>query len=340
MLKVKILGISGACRKNKTTDGMLRNCLEAAEMLGPWVETEFVRLMDYEIKYCRGCCACYNQISKDGKIYYCTQKDDTHIVLKKLLEADGIIAASPVYWGGMTGRLKTFIDRNLGFCHGSSTKFRGALGKKVGAALSVGWDVHGGMEVTIDDIHHWMLTQDMIVVGAGHHHPHGTYLGGATYKQPYSTVDGYKKDTFGMRSVRGTGKRVAEVALMLKQGEFSLEKGYKSTVDMEKNDIEIDWDAYFKIHKHFPTIHVGAPHVIASGKRAIDKYLEWMTVKQKDRVGETFGDEVGVSLNAKSFKKWMIEDLGMLLLSDTVMYMHDPEFFDEFVKKKEISSNN
>jgi len=334
MKKVKILGISGACRKNKTTDGMLRDCLESAEMLGPWVETEFVRLMDYEIKNCRGCCACYNRLSEDGGIYFCVNKDDTHIVLRKMLEADGIIAATPVYWGGMTGRLKTFIDRTLGFCHGSSTKFRGAMGRKVGAALAIGWDTHGGMELTIDDIHHWMFTQDMIVVGAGHHHPHGTYLGGATHKQPYATNDGYKKDIFGMRSVRGTGKRVAEVALMLKQAELTLDKDqYKGTVDMEKNDIEIDWDAYFKLSKHFPTIHIGAPHVVASAKRALDKYLEWMTVKKKDRIGESFGDDEGVLLNEKNFKKWMLEDVGLILVSDAEMYRHDPEYFGAFLKK-------
>ena len=338
MEKVKILGISGAHRKNQTTEHMLEECMESARQLGPWVETEIVHLMDYEIKPCIGCCACYTDVDEEHNTFYCSQKDDCWKVLQKIIEADGIIAASPVYWGGMSGRLRTFIDRTLGFCHGSSTKFRGCCGKKIGAALSIGWDVHGGEEFVIDDIHHWYLTMDTIVVGAGHHHPHGTYVGGAVYKQPYATPTGYHRDTFGMRSVRGTGKRVAEVALLYKLGHKALMENYdeyntaiKDCLENPADSIQIDWDGYFKVQRHFPTIHMGVPEVLATGAKAIDKYVEWQVIKKNQRHGQAFGDDAEHGLNAEGFKKWITEDLGVIGLTDEELYKRDPEYFEEWV---------
>lgn len=177
MEKIRILGISGTHRKNQTTDGMLKECLDSAKMLGPWVETEFVRLMDYNIEPCLGCNACFIKLVPSGELPYCARKDDMSQLLKKLLWADGIITATPVYWGGVTGRLKDFMDRTLPFAHGSTTKFKDSLNQKVGGALAIGFDIHGGMELTIDDIHHWYFIHDMIVVGSGHQHPHGGSVG-------------------------------------------------------------------------------------------------------------------------------------------------------------------
>ena len=337
MEKVKILGISGTHRKNKTTDRMLMECLDSAKMLGPWVETEFVRVMDYNIKPCIGCFACYTRLDPSGDFYYCSVKDDMPILLKKLLWADGIITASPVYWGGMTGRLKTFIDRTVGFCHGASTKYRGAMGEKVAGAITISWDVHGGLEATIDDIHHWYLAEDMIVVGAGHHHPHGAYFGGMVGKQPHSDEEGFKHDTFGMRSVRGLGKRVAEMALLHREGRELLKKLKEVQVIVEKEKdggIEIDWDKYFQVQKHFPTIHIGVPGKIASSKKAIEKYIEWNTQKKDEKRGEVFGETVGKMITEDDFKKWMLKDIGMILISDEELYRHDPEYFKEYLKSK------
>lgn len=336
--KIKILGINGSHRKDQNTENMLNDALDSAKMLGPWVETEAVRLLDYNIKYCIACYACYTQLHERGDVFYCTIKDDCHEVLRKMLDADGILVASPVYWGGMSGRLKTFFDRTLGFCHGSSTKVRGALGKKAGGALAIGWDAHGGMEYVIDDIHHWMLTHDMIIVGAGHHHPHGCFVGGAVYKQPVSTPTGYRRDTWGMRSVRGVGKRVAEVALILKEGIDAARKLAESgDIEMAKRKkdgkIEIDWDKFFKVQRHFPTIHIGVPGRIASAERTLDKYVEWMTVRKDEKVGEVFGKDVKKGIDEKEFRKSMLEDHKLILLTDEEMYNHDPEFFEEYLKR-------
>ena len=336
MDKVTILGISASHRKNKTTDGMLKECLKSAEMLGPWVKTEFICLMDYTIKPCIACLACLNEIDASGDPY-CTLKDDVPKLLKKMLQADGIIAATPIYFGGMSGLLKVFIDRTLPFAHGANTKYRGALEEKVGGALAIGLDPHGGMEVTIDDIHHWYFTHGMTVVGTGYHHPHGCYIGGVIGKAPYSDAEGYKHDTFGMRSVRGLGKNVAEMALVKREGVRLIRslKEFEVKPEVKRHEeIEIDWDKYYSVMKHFPQIHIGVPGKVASSRNAIDKYLEWNIERKGEKVSETLGEDVGTFLDPEKFKRWLLEDIGLILVSDDEMYRHDPEYFEEYLKTK------
>jgi multimeric flavodoxin WrbA len=57
------------------------------------------------INYCTGCGICHN-----GK-KYCPQKDDMPEVLDKIVSADVIVMATPVYFYTMCGQMKTFIDR-------------------------------------------------------------------------------------------------------------------------------------------------------------------------------------------------------------------------------------
>lgn len=67
-------------------------------------KVELINLRDYKIDYCIGCYAC----TKLGK---CFQKDDMNELSQKLLCADVIVFATPVYFYSMSGQLKVFIDR-------------------------------------------------------------------------------------------------------------------------------------------------------------------------------------------------------------------------------------
>ena len=70
--------------------------------------------MDFEIiqvgnKSIRGCIACYHCLqTASGK---CVQNDEVNTWIEKMTEADGIILASPVYYGGIAGTMKCFLDR-------------------------------------------------------------------------------------------------------------------------------------------------------------------------------------------------------------------------------------
>lgn len=73
------------------------------------------------------------------------------------LESAGIIAGSPVYFGGMAAELKRVLDEYVGL--------RMKMENKVGAAFATGGHHTGGKETTIISILQAMLIYGMIIVG-------------------------------------------------------------------------------------------------------------------------------------------------------------------------------
>lgn len=66
-------------------------------------KVEMIYLRDYDLKYCQGCYACTSGA--------CIHDDGMDKLCKKLLSADVIVFATPVYFYSMSGQLKVFIDR-------------------------------------------------------------------------------------------------------------------------------------------------------------------------------------------------------------------------------------
>lgn len=99
---MNILGISGSPRV-KHTATMLKIVLDATG-----AEYELVHLKDYTIRPCLNCKFCH-------KAFACAQKDDIHILHKKLVEADVIVFGSPTHFSNVSGIMKNFMDRCLPF---------------------------------------------------------------------------------------------------------------------------------------------------------------------------------------------------------------------------------
>jgi multimeric flavodoxin WrbA len=99
---MKVLGILGSPRKGGNTELLLEEALKGAEAEG--AEIERLRLTDYNIIPCKECLACY----KDGN---CIILDDMAKIYPKLLEADIILLASPIFFYGVTAWAKALIDR-------------------------------------------------------------------------------------------------------------------------------------------------------------------------------------------------------------------------------------
>jgi multimeric flavodoxin WrbA len=99
---VKTVGILGSARKGGNTEVLLDAALQEARRMGG--STSKIALRDKVIAPCDGCMGC----ARTGK---CVIRDDMQEVYKEILEADGVIWASPVYFWSMSGLTKNALDR-------------------------------------------------------------------------------------------------------------------------------------------------------------------------------------------------------------------------------------
>jgi len=106
---MNVIAFNGSPRKNWNTSILLNKALEGAASQG--AETELVHLYDLNYKGCISCFACK---LKDGKSYgKCAVNDDLKPVFKKIEEADAVIFGSPIYFGQVTGEMRSFLERLL-----------------------------------------------------------------------------------------------------------------------------------------------------------------------------------------------------------------------------------
>ena len=101
-MTISVLGISGSPHRDGNTETLLDSFLDGARAAGASVEK--VALVDLDYTPCRGCNACH----KTGE---CIVKDEAPALYDRILAADCVAIASPIYSMGITAQLKGFIDR-------------------------------------------------------------------------------------------------------------------------------------------------------------------------------------------------------------------------------------
>ncbi|TET81913.1 flavodoxin family protein [candidate division TA06 bacterium] len=99
---MRVLGIMGRPRITGNTDLLLDEALKGAQSQGAEVEKIIVDRL--KIAPCREYYGCL----KDGN---CVIRDDMDDIYPKLLEADGVIVASPMFFYGLTSQVKALVDR-------------------------------------------------------------------------------------------------------------------------------------------------------------------------------------------------------------------------------------
>jgi len=99
---LKVLGIFGSPRKGGNTDILLEETLRGSEREGAQVER--LHLTDFTITPCKECHGC----DRTGE---CVILDDMQRIYPKLLDADVIILASPIFFYGVSAWAKAFVDR-------------------------------------------------------------------------------------------------------------------------------------------------------------------------------------------------------------------------------------
>ena len=133
---MKILGLSCSPRKQGNTETLVSEVLEGAKAEG--AEVELFSVSGKEIQSCDGCQSCITT----GE---CRIDDDMQTVYQKLVEADGIIFGTPIYFYGMTAQAKAIMDRTYAL---RRREFR--LINKVGGVIAVA----GGLGL-MDAIKDW-----------------------------------------------------------------------------------------------------------------------------------------------------------------------------------------
>lgn len=178
--EVKVVGVVGSPRPGGNTEILTRIALEEVEKEG--LETEIISLAGKRIEPCDGCRSC----STTGK---CHIRDDFEFVCKKMIEADGIILATPVYYGAATPQIASLISR-----------FYGTRGKplknKVGGPIVVAR--RAGHNFTFAQLMFFFMISEMIVPGS-------TYWNIAFGRKKGEV----KKDEEGIRTIRNFGQRLA-----------------------------------------------------------------------------------------------------------------------------------
>ena len=103
-MRKKVLVLSGSPRKNGNSDMLCDAFVKGAEKAGHLTEKVFIQ--NKKIFPCLACYGCRNT-------HLCVQKDDMGEILEKMVQADVIVLATPVYFYSLSGQLKTLIDRTL-----------------------------------------------------------------------------------------------------------------------------------------------------------------------------------------------------------------------------------
>jgi multimeric flavodoxin WrbA len=127
----KVVAINGSPHEGMGNTGQLIGFL-AEGLAAEGMDLDEVLLCRQHIEYCSGCAMC---IGKGA----CWIRDDYKALFKRLIEADAVILASPVYVFNVTGQMKTFLDRSLGHGHRPQASWKPGLAVSVSAGKGELW---------------------------------------------------------------------------------------------------------------------------------------------------------------------------------------------------------
>lgn len=182
---MKILGIVGSPRVGGNTEMLTRIALEEVSKEG--VETELIRLAGKNIEPCNACGSCRST-------GVCCIEDGFQEIYVKMVESDGFILASPVWFGGATPQMASLMSRCY-LSRGGKNPFE----NKVGGPIVVGR--RAGMNFTFAQLMFFFMIHGMIVPGS-------TYWNVAIGRGKGEV----EKDEEGVRTIRNFGGKLAWLA--------------------------------------------------------------------------------------------------------------------------------
>lgn len=158
---MNILCLQGSPRHDGHTVALLSALTEVLAEKSAHIEV--VHLSDLTIDGCRGCESC-RTAAIEG---HCIQKDDMTHLYDKVLSADALVLASPVYFWHMSAFLKTFIDRL--YCISE----KNLAGKKLALVLTGGGDAFDGLDLIVASIDRMARYCGLDLIGTLYRAPSG-----------------------------------------------------------------------------------------------------------------------------------------------------------------------
>lgn len=153
---MKVVAFNGSPRKEGNTASLIKYVLAELEKEG--IETEAVQVGGKRIHGCTACGKCYEKIDKKC----INDKDIVNECIEKMIEADGIILASPTYFADLTPELKALIDRAGSVAKANNEMFKHKVGAAVVAVRRAG-SIH-----VFDSINHFFTISQMIIPGSSY----------------------------------------------------------------------------------------------------------------------------------------------------------------------------
>jgi multimeric flavodoxin WrbA len=153
---MKVVAFNGSARKDGNTAILINHALKELEKQG--IQTEMIQLSGQRIRGCTACYKCFD--NKDKKC--AVTEDAMNEYIARMLDADGIILASPTYFADVSAELKALIDRAGLVARANDNMFR----RKVGAAIVA--VRRAGAIHAFDTINHFFLIGEMIIPGSSY----------------------------------------------------------------------------------------------------------------------------------------------------------------------------
>ena len=154
--QMKVIAFNGSARKDGNTAILVNAVFDELKKAG--IQTELVQLAGKKMHGCTACGKCWE--TKDQQ---CVLTNDfVNDCIKKMVEADGIILASPTYFADVSTEMKALIDR-AGFVAMANDAM---LRRKVGAAVVA--VRRGGAIHAFDTVNHFFFINQMVVPGSSY----------------------------------------------------------------------------------------------------------------------------------------------------------------------------